>query len=321
MRNDHPAHRCNTGKFFSQKPIPFRKLIFLTIFFSITMIWNASVTASDLLVINGQHAIIYYEKPLKPLAGEVDLGISSIKGELEQIFGWSLEKIPEIRLVQHQADFLKMTRSPHVVAFARPEQNIIVMDTSRLNGQYSLLRSILKHEYCHLLLHHHIHRTNLPKWLDEGLCQWVSGGIHELSGGKKQNLLPGAALSGRLIPLHLLTQRFPDNPQKMMLAYEESRSFLDFLLIKLGKDKVLHLLGLLKAGTSMEMAVTEALEADLHELESKWVASLGTHPRIIAFISGNLYQFLFLFMALVTVVAFIRLSHRRKNYVDDDDDE
>ena len=107
----------------------------------------------------------------------------------------------------------------------------------------------------------------------------------------------------------------------MALAYEQSRSFLDFLLIKLGKDKVLHLLGLLKAGTSMEMAVTEALERDLHELESKWVASLGTHPRIIAFISGNLYQFLFLFMALVTVVAFIRLSHRRKNYVDDDDDE
>jgi hypothetical protein len=38
----------------------------------------------------------------------------------------------------------------------------------------------LKHELCHLFLHYLIGGGELPRWFNEGIAQWTSGGIAEL---------------------------------------------------------------------------------------------------------------------------------------------
>jgi len=61
----------------------------------------------------------------------------------------------------------------------------IVIDSSRMNVNPFTLSVTAKHELAHLLLHHKINRTHLPRWLDEGFAQWASDGISEIITGNR----------------------------------------------------------------------------------------------------------------------------------------
>ena len=92
-----------------------------------------------------------------------------------------------------------MAGDPLVVAFAVPQRNLIVIDYSKMITHPLSLETTLKHELCHILLHEHIKTEILPRWLDEGLCQWASGGIGEIIMDQKRSRLNRAAFSREFI--------------------------------------------------------------------------------------------------------------------------
>ncbi len=189
-----------------------------------------------------------------------------------------------------------------------------------MNTRPFSLRAVLKHELCHLLLHGHIEGGNLPKWLDEGVSQWVSEGIAEIIMDEKRSALNEAILSRNYIGLDALRDRFPEERSSLLLAYEESQSFVDFITSQFGRNAILDILARLKQGNSVEMAVQESLSVSLDELEGRWHRYLEERTTWFTYLTRNLYVILFFLAALITIWGFIRVLMKKRRYPDESND-
>jgi hypothetical protein len=278
----------------------------------IALLLLPSVPAAQQLALQDPNIVVIYDPPLDSAAGEIIRIYPEIKLELEELFNWGLGIRPQVLLVGDTQAFQKITHNTLFVAFAVPEKNLIVIDYSRMNIHPFTLSITLKHELCHLLLHQHIRRENLPKWLDEGICQWVSDGIGELFVNRNLSGLDAAVMSGRIIPFKKLTNYFPRDKASLMLAYEQSKSVIGFIDRQYGNSAILNLLEHLKNSDTVEEAVMDSLGISIDRLEKEWLDYLESTPRWLVFLANNIYGILFFLAAVLTFLGFIRLLRRRK---------
>ncbi|MFH2220290.1 MAG: hypothetical protein ABII68_11615 [Pseudomonadota bacterium] len=277
--------------------------------------------AEDLQSIQTRDVEVQFTASLVPVADEVLYLYPEIRRNLESLFRWDLALKPSVVLIPTREQFLELSGDDLVVAFAVPERNLIVIDYSRTVEHPFSIEATLKHELCHLLLHRHIKREILPKWMDEGLCQWASDGIGEMLVAPKRSLLLMASLSRRFIPLGELHRIFPGDEKSRLLAYAESKSFVAYLLEQFGRDRLIDALNHMKEGSTADAAIQKAFSIPFEILEKEWHHSLKTTLTWFTFLSYHLYEILFALMAVVTVLAFIRMHLKKKNYVDDEDVE
>ena len=272
-------------------------------------------------ILQNDDIMVVYEPPLKAAAGEVLRMYPVLKQELEDIFGWPLNARPQVVLVKTNQTFQKIARNNLIVAFAVPDKNLIVIDYSRMSTRPFNLSITLKHELCHLLLHDHINSGNLAKWLDEGICQWVSDGIGEILIDKSWSGLDAAILAGQTLRLSRLEERFPGDKMSLMLAYEQSKSVVAFIDRQFGKRAILNILSDLKNGETLETASMQSLSITITELEKQWLTEIESTPRWLIFLANNIYGILFFLAAVLTVIGFIRVLVRRKAYAKWEEDE
>ncbi|MBU1902554.1 MAG: hypothetical protein KJ573_03065 [Proteobacteria bacterium] len=253
-----------------------------------------------------------FEPPLEPAAKQLTNIYPGVKAELERIFGWDLNLTPSILLIKESKEFQQMIKNPLTVAFALPEKDLIVIDYSKMNIHPFTLRNIFKHELCHLLLHQHIRSVPLPRWLDEGVAQWVSDGIGDIILDQKRSRLNKVALRGRFISLDSLARGFPRREEDLILAYEESKSFVDYIIGKFGREGVLKVLEGMKQGESVHAAVLRACSVSFEDLEKGWQSSLRRKMTWFTYLSYNLYEILFSLAALITVYGSIRIMLKKR---------
>ena len=227
---------------------------------------------------------------------------------------------PTVLLIQDKEYFQRLTGNKLIVAFAAPGDNLIVIDCSRLHIRPHRLDQVLKHEMVHLILHHNIRSVHLPRWFDEGVAQWLSEGIAELLEAPQRSFFEEALLSGNYIPLRDLKHSFPTDKKNLMLAYEESRSFVAFISDRYGDDKIFEILNHLQKGNEIHTAFNRSLNALPEEIEDRWIKQQRRQTTWFIFIAGHIYEFLFLAGALLTVIGFIRFLIKKRNYRDEDDD-
>ncbi|HJX34404.1 MAG TPA: hypothetical protein VJ373_04440, partial [Desulfatiglandales bacterium] len=123
---------------------------------------------------------ILYDEPLRPAAEEAIELYPFIKRDLERILLWEVSFMPTIILINDSTTFQMMAGNDLIVAYAVPYRELMVIDYARMKTEPFTLEAIMKHELCHLLLHKNIKDQNLPVWLDEGIAQWVSGGLADI---------------------------------------------------------------------------------------------------------------------------------------------
>ena len=273
------------------------------------------------LVLQNDDIMVAYEPPLDGAAGEVLRLYPDLKQELEKTFAWSLDIRPQVVLVKNTRTFQNLSRNELFVAFAVPEKNLIVIDYARMNLHPFSLRMTFKHELCHLLLHRHISNRRLPRWLEEGICQWASDGIGEIFIDKSWSGLDAAIMADRVLDLRRLTKTFPRDKPSLVLAYEQSKSVVNYIDRQYGKGVVLDLLGHLKNGESMEAAAMKSLGISTDELEKDWLSHLESTPRWLVYLADNLYGILFFVAALLTILGFIRRIMRRKVWESEEEDD
>jgi hypothetical protein len=174
---------------------------------------------------------------------------------------------------------------------------------------------------CHLILHHYIRGGNLPRWLNEGISQWVSGGITEIIIGENKDLLKQATLSGRFIRINDLTEKFPQDEKSLLLAYQESKSFVDYIYGEFGSGGILRILNHLRDGNKIDAAILESVSIPADELEKRWHGRLRKKFTWFTYLSDHLYQILFSLSAFVLIYGFIRLLIRKKAYKDNGEDD
>ena len=279
----------------------------------------SNLYAEKMMQMHTADVIVVYPASLKEKAEEVGRLMPDLTAELSALlFAWPADLKPSVFLMGDAAKFENMTGNPYISAFAVPKKNIIVIDCTRLNAHPFTLKITLKHELCHLLLHHYV--PNLPKWLDEGICQWSSDGISELLIQNKGDAIRTALLSGKIIALRDLETHFPHDRNGLVLAYETGKSFTEFLIREFGKHALFRILENLKNGDDTETAVQKALSLSLADAEQQWHSQLRKTGTWFVWISVHLYEILFLLAALVTVYGFFRMLIRQRNYADEEED-
>lgn len=268
-----------------------------------------------------ERVVVRFDSPLYNAAGEVLRVYPLVREELLKVLGWETAFRPEIVLVKDSATFRKLSESDLVSAIAIPRKNRIVIDYSKMNVPPFTLEATLKHELCHLELHHHIPGGNLPRWLDEGVCQWVTGGLSEIMTYGNRSTLRAATLSNRLISIRWMSESFPADGKDLVLAYEESKSLVEYIEKEFGASGVLRILEHMSSGDSVESAVQKSLLIPLDELERKWKSSLVRKTSWLSYVSDNLYEILFLFSALIAIYGFFVVLKKKRAYRDEEEDQ
>lgn len=293
-------------------------LIFPVLFITVG---HSPVTASDMAgALEASGLRVRYAEGLEGAARRTARLYPDVKADLEQTFGWSLPVTPTVYLARDREGFGRLAGNSHVVAVAWPARNRILMDWSSVNRHPFTLSETLKHEVCHLLLHYHIRPEHLPRWLDEGLCQWVSDGLTELTLRTSDDALQQAALTGEIFELAQLADTFPSSPQKMALAYAQGKSVVEHIIRVYGVDGLLKMVDHLKTGHDPAAALDMAFSISPYQLEKHWRRRLAGRVGWFAWVASNLYQILFFVAGLAAVVGFFRQVRRRRLYVDEMDE-
>jgi hypothetical protein len=293
-------------------------LIYIALIFFV-FVNNAHTMEID--IIKSEVIHVHYEKPLRKVALEVIRLFPIIKQELEETFHTKLEFTPTVVLIKDSRAFQRIAGNRSIVAMAISKGKRIIIDNSKMKTYPFTLKMTLKHELCHLFLSDYIQGGRMPKWLNEGISQWLSNGIAEIMMGNNKNLLKQATLSDKLIPLKNIERAFPSERQSLLLAYEESQSIAEYLVNKFGFTKILLILDYLSEGFEIDAALRAGAGISLHELEKRWKESLRRQVSWFSFMSDHLYQILFVLAALILTYGFIRVLVRKWTYKDEDGEE
>jgi len=262
-----------------------------------------------------------YEEGLQPAAKELAGLYPKLRRDLAQRFGWPLDFKPTVVLIANPKRFRQVAGSRLVAAYAVPSRNLIVLDYSRLSADPGRLEAVTKHELVHLLLHRHIDADLLPRWLNEGVAQWISEGIGELLARPRPGLLEKAVLSGSHLSLARMERRFPSTRDGLLLAYEQSHSIVRFIADRFGEEKLFQILDRMKRGSDIDAALQAVLSLDRRQLEKRWLETQRKPSPWLTFLARNIYSILFLFGALLTMVGFVRFLIRKRRYRDEDDED
>ena len=290
-----------------------RKVCFRFLIATLVVLLSFTHVYSDTgAVISDNTVIIQFDGPLKNAAREVIELYPRVKKEIEGILGWEIDFKPSILLIKENSKFQEVVENPHIIAFADPHRNLIAIDYSRMNVSPFTLEVTVKHELCHLLLGKHIPDDRLPRWLNEGFCQWVTGGIGEFMVDDRQPNLRKASLSGQLIPLWLLSGRFPSQRDQMALAYEESRSVVEYMIAEHGQSGVVNIMNNMKHGDTVDEAIKKVLFVSIGELERQWILYLRERVTWAGYLAANIYLIILFAAALLTICGFLRIVMRRR---------
>ncbi|MBI5634302.1 MAG: hypothetical protein HZA15_12585 [Nitrospirae bacterium] len=279
------------------------------------------ISFAERRILKDDNVTVSFDDPLQNAASEILRLYPGTRSALTNDLGWRTEFRPHVVLIKDSTSFKRAANSDLVIAYAVPQKNLIVIDYSKMNVHPFTLGATLKHELCHLELHHHIASNNLPRWFDEGICQWVTGGLAEIMTAGNRAVLREAALTHRLISLEGLAEGFPGDGRGLLLAYEESKSIVEYIIKEFGVSGVQGILEYMSKGADLETAFHNNLSLSPYELEKRWRSSLEEKTFWISYIGDNIYEILFLSAALMTVYGFLILLKRKKEYKDEDGGE
>ncbi len=300
------------------------KIILLPLFFVYT---NPATGSESVIIANDEDfntletesVIIHHPPRLENVARQIARIYPDIRAELEHQLGLTVDFKPDLQLINDRRTFTKMTGSDLVVAVAIPRHQLMVIDYTRMIDNPFRLRATVKHELSHLLLHRHIDSDILPRWLDEGVSQWVTGGISELTTDPGWSVLENAAMRDNLLRFDELVS-FPSGRSETMLAYQQSLSFIEYVVDVYGEHALIEILHEMRHNASVERAFATVLPHSLRQIEHNWSSDIQARVSLFTYISRNMFQILFLLGALLVIIAFIKKIIQRRQY-DDDEDE
>ncbi|HSF15623.1 MAG TPA: peptidase MA family metallohydrolase [Vicinamibacteria bacterium] len=134
---------------------------------------------------------------------------------------------------------------------------IPVQGLSSLDGP---IRSTLHHELAHAFIHVRA-GTNAPRWLHEGLAQYVEGA----SDARQGSMLAKQIRDGKTFESCLVTTRCD-----VRLFYPASSSIVDYLIRLRGMGGVRDLLGQLGEGDDIDSALRRITGKDQYDLIREW---------------------------------------------------
>jgi hypothetical protein len=287
----------------------------------VLFLMTSSSFAVEQSIVDTPDLKVVYDPGLDRIGRQALIQYPIIRQELEALFKWQLDFKPTLVLINDKKRFRRLAGHELVVAYALPIKNIVVIDHSKMNTSPFTLQTTFKHELCHLLLHHYIRADHLPRWLDEGICQWASDGLANIIMVAKRDPLPPAILSDTDLNLETLHYQFPQEKKALMLAYAQSKSVVEYLNREYGSQGILDFLRLLRQGIDFRSAFEHRFAISFDEFQHQWRTHLKKNINWFTYLSIHLYEILFVSAALLTIWGFVRKMLRRRAYSAQEDEE
>jgi Peptidase MA superfamily len=294
-----------------------RRILFVGVFLWLVLFTHQSVSAAPKSLKTPDIEVLY-EDISQPMAEEVVTIYPDVQEALKKYIPWETNFNPTVILLRDRDVFLKNAGSEIFLAYAVPRRDLIVLDASRVYSKPFTLETTLKHELCHLLLHRNIADTSLPRWLDEGVCQWASGGISELLATDGSSALAKAIVADAVMRIRDI-KTFPRDDASIVLAYEQSKNLIEYINSRYGRDGIWRILKYAREGYTVDEAVQKGLSISLPDLERTWHIYLRGKYTWFSYLSNNLYIILFLLGGVITIYGFFRFLKKKREYVDEEE--
>jgi hypothetical protein len=279
--------------------------------FSFSLLLFGALQNDEFRTLSSDQLVIRYPADLERTAGVIQERYGQIVREIEYTLSLPVDFTPEFTILNDRNDFRRLAGSELTVAFAVPYHNAVVIDHTRLIRDRIPLGETVRHELVHLVLHRHIETEYLPRWLDEGTAQWVSGGVGELLQPPDKSLLSRTLRSNSLPALSDLWSTHPYNRDDILLAYQMSKDFVEFLINRYGIDTFRVFLRLLSSSVPFDNSLAQSYGLSLHSLEAEWHKQILGAASPGRYLARNIDTLLFLFMAMLIIMAGIRMLYIR----------
>jgi len=198
--------RCLQNRLFSGMPWMAAGLLLL-------LIAVQTVGAAERPRLQGDGVTIVYDLSLEYQADLVTRVYPKIRDAVETKIGWKLQRKPVIFLIGDSEVFQKMGGGPFEAGLALFPKGHIVLNLASATPHFILLNQTLRHEFGHLLLHERIPGRRLPRWLDEGVCEWLSvTGDEDIVSRKIEGYATAYVLSKQGVPRHRRSAPDPTTP-------------------------------------------------------------------------------------------------------------
>jgi hypothetical protein len=168
------------------------------------------------------------------------------------------------------------------------------------------LPEVLKHELVHVGLFDATQGHHIPRWFNEGLAVNLSGESHVA----RLRTLWDATLSKTLIPLDDLDKSFPDDAQKVGIAYAESADFVRFLMRDEDRSRFGSLIERVRKGAPFDRALSDAYADSTRKLEYQWHEELEKRFSFWPMLTGS--SMLWAIIMGMLVVAWVRRRRKSK---------
>lgn len=157
------------------------------------------------------------------------------------------------------------------VGVAFTKENIIVIYTTRARAKYAPnydMYKVFQHELSHIVMGRAMARNNVPRWLDEGIAQflaveWTNSDTFRLT---------IAYIMGNLIPLEELFYSWPKEGRKARLAYLQSRTLVGYLARNGNLGRIITYI---REGKTADQAIMMTTGMTISQLEKEWKHHMG----------------------------------------------
>ena len=244
--------------------------------------------------------------------------------QLEQRLGLELRGRATVVLCGSPESFRRHTPGVdhlHTLGVAYPARSTVYLNCQAIGAApYESFAITLRHEVSHLIVGEVLRRGHprVPLWFDEGVAVWTSGKVPRYNPG----VFELAVRSRSLRRLDELSHAFPLDPAQRGAAYEQSESFIRFVVGHHGEAAIRDILRAAANGTPFRTAVALATGKDLQALEEEWLASLTPRWPWLSWALNLVFHpysafGLFGVMTLLALVSFAVYWRRRRRKYDE----
>jgi hypothetical protein len=202
-------------------------------------------------------------------------------------------------------------------AVAYPSQNLIIILSPRaIRGEKVDLCTIFKHEFTHIALGRAFQGTGgIPHWLHEGVAMYESREWDF----RRTSAIMKAVLTGTLIPLSEITQRFPQEENRAELAYCQSFYLISFIINKFGRPLFHRFIREYSLGSPLNQVLVEIYGMGLDRLEERWHRYLKTRFSWVPLITSA--TALWFLLALLFILAYAKKRRVKTRFYEQWDKE
>ena len=278
-------------------------LLFVIPTFYVSAAWKSS---------DSEHFRVYYEKNTIDPASILQIA-EDFYAEVPRFTNRISDDTIKIYVCDTQKAFQASVHAPiqdWAVGCAFPlSRRIILQNPKQIAVAKLQLAQVLRHEIAHVLFGQYTRKAvkGIPLWFVEGIAihfskEWVPG--------RHETLLKNV-FTKSIIPLHKLTEKFPDSSIGADLAYAQSQDTLRWFVEVHGNEPLWSIIDRLHTGANLNDAFKSVLGYDLTTFDLLWRESLPKRYHWASLLSSS-YIFWGCLTVLFLFCYFFSWNRRRK---------